>query len=161
MLCLSGLLVLQIFPNFTFFRRSSAVGVHVHNRWIMSERQIEFLPVFFFGHKCFLVGTGFAAESGQIRKIGHFQTFEVETLYQPYFRFWLFAWSRCGRIVKKSSRKDSLYQHYTDSLTSAPPWCHRQPSAFVREIARNIWKQAGSILVEKNTNQNIEVLLFW
>jgi len=44
------------------------------------------------------------AKSG---KIGHFQTFEFEPLYQPYFGFWLFAWSRCGRIVKKSSRKDS------------------------------------------------------
>ena len=35
-----------------------------------------------------------------------FKPSRFEPLYQPYFGFWLFPWSRCGRIVKKSSRKD-------------------------------------------------------
>ena len=43
----------------------------------------------------------------------------LESLYQPYFSFWLFAWSRCSRIVRKSSRKDSWYQDYLVLLTSA------------------------------------------
>ena len=47
-----------------------------------------------------------------------FKSFRFEPLYQPYFDFWLFAWSRCGRIVKRSSRKDSLYQDYSVLLTS-------------------------------------------
>jgi len=95
-----------------------------------------------------------------IEKSDIFKPSRFEPLYQPYFGFWLFAWSRCGRIVKKSSREDSWYQDYSVILTSAPPSCHRQPSAFVPEIARNIWKQAVSILVERPINQNIEVLLF-
>ena len=41
-----------------------------------------------------------------------FKPSRFEPLYQPYFGFWLFAWSRCGRIVKKSNRKDSLQQDY-------------------------------------------------
>jgi len=48
---------------------------------------------------------GFAAESGQIRKIDRFKPLRFESLYQPYFSFCLFAWSRCGRIVKKVSEK--------------------------------------------------------
>jgi len=67
-----------------------------------------------------------------------FKPSRFEPLYQPYFGFWLFAWSRCGQIVKKSSRKDSWYQDYSVLLTSAPPLCNRQPWAFVPEIARNI-----------------------
>ena len=90
-----------------------------------------------------------------------FKPSRFEPLYQPYFDFWLFAWSRCGRIVKKSSRKDSLYQDYSVLLTSAPPSGRRQPSAFCPTFVPNIWKQAGSILVEITINQNIEVLLFW
>ena len=41
-------------------------------------------------------------------KIGHFQTFKVWTFvrhHQPFFGFWLFAWSTCGRIVKKVTEK--------------------------------------------------------
>jgi len=106
--------------------------------------------------------TSFAAESGQIRKNRTFSNLRGLKLCTSHiFCFWLFAWSRCGQIDKKSSRKDSWYQDYSVLLTSAPPSCHRQPSAFVPEIARNIWKQAASILVERTINQNIEVLLFW
>jgi len=36
-----------------------------------------------------------------------FRPSRFEPLYQPYFGFWLFAWSICGRVVKNSSRKDS------------------------------------------------------
>ena len=46
-----------------------------------------------------------------------FKHSRFEPLYQPYFGFWLFAWSRCGRI-KKSSRKDSWYQYYSVLLTN-------------------------------------------
>jgi len=42
-------------------------------------------------------------------KSDNFKPSRFEPLYQPYFGIWLFASSRCGRIVKKSSRKDSLY----------------------------------------------------
>ena len=70
-------------------------------------------------------------------------------MYQPYFGFWLFAWSRCGRIVKKSNTKDVWYQDYSVLLTSAPPSCHQPPSAFVPEIARNVKKQAASIFDPK------------
>jgi hypothetical protein len=34
-----------------------------------------------------------------------FKPSRFEPLYQPYFGFWLFAWSRCGRIVKKVAEK--------------------------------------------------------
>ena len=89
-----------------------------------------------------------------------FKPSRFEPLDQPYFGFWLFAWSRCSRIVRKSSRKDSWYQDYSVLLASAPSSCHWQPSAFVPEIARNIWKQAASILVERTVHQNTEVLSF-
>jgi len=62
-----------------------------------------------------------------------FKPSRFETFYQPYFGFRLFAWSRCGRIVKKSSRKDSWYQDYSVLLTAAPPSARRQPAAFVPE----------------------------
>jgi len=38
-----------------------------------------------------------------------FKPSRFEPLYQPYVGFWLFAWSRCGRIVKRIGRKDSWY----------------------------------------------------
>ena len=42
--------------------------------------------------------TGFAADSGTTRdklgKIVIFKPSRFEPLYQPYFGFWLFAWSR-------------------------------------------------------------------
>jgi len=73
-------------------------------------------------------------------------------LHQPHIGFWLFAWSRCGRIVKKSNRKDSWYQDYSVSLTSPSPSCHQMPSPFVTKTAQNIWTQAVSILVERTIN---------
>ena len=75
------------------------------------------------------------AKSG---KIDIFKPLRFEPLYQPYFGFWLFARSRCGRIVKKSSRKDSWYQDYSVLLTASSPSCHQQPVSFVPETARNI-----------------------
>ena len=48
------------------------------------------------------------AKSG---KIDIFKPLRFEPLYQPYFGFGLLAWSRYGRIVKKSSRKDTLPVH--------------------------------------------------
>jgi len=94
-------------------------------------------------------------------KNGHFQIFEVWTFVPaPYFGFWLFAWSRCGRIVKKSSRKDSWYQSDSILLTVSSPSCHQQPVSFVPQTAPNIWTQAVSILVERTINQKIEVFLF-
>ena len=106
---------------------------------------------------------GFAAESGQIRENRTFSArvnqatpaslryppsvfnknstlkpSRFEPLYQPYFGFWLFTWSRCGRIVKKSRRKDSWYQDYSVLLTSPSPSCHQMPSPFVPETAPNI-----------------------
>jgi len=107
------------------------------------------------------LGTGFAAESGQIRKIRHFQTFEVWTFVPAIFWFLVVRRVKMWSDRKKSSKKDSWYQDYSVLLTSAPPSCHRQPSAFVPKISWNIWKQAEYILVERTINQNIEVLLFW
>jgi len=113
------------------------------------------------------------------RQKSAWQKWIVPQLYQlprgilegPALQYYIFtwfigsgAWSRCGWKAKnKSSRfgKDSWYQDYLVLLTSAPPLCHWQPSAFVPEIARNVWKQAASILVERIIHQNIEVLLFW
>ena len=81
-----------------------------------------------------------------------------EALHQPYFGFCLFAWSRCGRIIKKSSREDSWYQDYSVLLTSPSPSCHQVPSPFVTETARNIW--ANNIYCcERSIYQTTEVLL--
>jgi len=41
------------------------------------------------------------AKSG---KIGRFKASRFESLYQPYFGFWLFVWSGCGR-----ARPDILF----------------------------------------------------
>jgi len=108
------------------------------------------------------VYTGFAAESDK-ENSNIFKPSKFEALYQPYldFDFYLFAWSRCGRIVKKCNREDSWYQDYSVLLTSPSPLCHQMPSPFVTETAPNIWTQAESILVERTINQNIEVFLFW
>ena len=59
-----------------------------------------------------------------------------ESLYQPFFGFWLFAWSRCGQIVKKSSRKYSWTQNYSVLLMSASPSCHRylSPARFESKL---------------------------
>jgi len=95
------------------------------------------------------------------RKIGHFQTFEVWTFVPAIFWFLVVCMVKMWSDRKKSNRKDSWYQYYSVLLTSAPPSCHRQPSAFVPQPAPNIWTQAESILVQRTINQNIEVLLFW
>jgi len=34
-----------------------------------------------------------------------FKPSKFEALYQPYFGFWLFVWSRCGQIKKKVAEK--------------------------------------------------------
>jgi len=89
-----------------------------------------------------------------------FKPSKFKTLYQAYFGFWLFACSRCGRIVKKSRRKYSWYQDYSVLLMLPSPSCYQMPSPFVTETARNVWTQTESILVERTINQNIEVFLF-
>jgi len=59
-----------------------------------------------------------------------FKPSKFEPLYQAYFGFWLLGWSRCGRIVNKSSRIDSWDQVYSVLLTSALVPSHRRPSEF-------------------------------
>jgi len=98
------------------------------------------------------------AKSGKIR---HSQPLWLEPLYKPYhkFGFWLFEWSRCGRIAKKSSRKDSWYQDFTVILMWSLPDAHMKPLAFVPKTARHIWKQVVTILVERTSNQTPSVLV--
>jgi len=81
-----------------------------------------------------------------------------EHLHQPFFGFWLLAWSRCDRIV--SSRKDSWYQDYSILLTAASPSCHEQPALFVPDRPKHLDYKLVSISIERTMNQNIEVLLF-
>ena len=70
--------------------------------------------------------------------------FRFEPLYQPCLGVWLFAWSR--RLLRR---------HY--GSTPSGSGIHIAKSA----RNRNIWMQAGSILVERTINQTTEVLLFW
>jgi len=48
-----------------------------------------------------------------------FKSSRFEPLYQPLWGFWLFGWSRCSRIVPKSSRKDAQYQDYYAGTTAS------------------------------------------
>ena len=75
------------------------------------------------------------AKSG---KIGHFKPLRFQLQFQPCFGFWLFAWSGCVRIVKKSTGKDSWQQDDSFLLMSPPPSFLQLPSPFVPETARNI-----------------------
>ena len=96
-------------------------------------------------------------------KIGYSQTFRFWIFVPTIFGFWLFTWWRCGRVVKKSSKKDSWYQDYSESvlLTASSPSFLQQLASLVSQLAPNIWTQAVSILVERTNNQNIEVFLLW
>ena len=64
--------------------------------------------------------TSFAAESGQIMKNQTFSNLLGLNLCTSHIRGFGCLRSRCGRIVKKSSRKDSWYQDYSVLLTAAP-----------------------------------------
>ena len=65
-----------------------------------------------------------------------------EPLYQPYFGFWLFAWSRCGRIVKKIAENIPgtkitqyfLRQHIHRVMGSRRQVAQIRPKTFERKL---------------------------
>jgi len=98
-----------------------------------------------------LVKPGSPLNRSNSGKIGHFQTFQVCTSHILVFGY---AWSRCGRIVKKKYQKRFLVPRLLGIIYGGTSI---GTSAAGGVCARNRPKQ----LVERTNNQNIEVLLFW
>jgi len=65
-----------------------------------------------------------------------------EPLYQPYFGFWLFAWSKCGRIVKNVAENISGTQitryylrcHFHRVNSSRRHLCPKPPNFFESKL---------------------------
>jgi len=94
-----------------------------------------------------------------------FRPSRLEPLYQPYFGVWLFAWSKCGRIVTKVAEKMRstnitfailLLNHYGTTPSGS--------ATHGAKTARNPRKHLNasySMVVERTINQITEVLLLW
>jgi len=86
-----------------------------------------------------------------------FKPSRFEPLYQPYFRVWFFAWSRCAWIVKRRSRKDPgtkitryyLRRHLYRVIGSRRHWCPKLPQTFERKLCV-FWLKEPLVKLQKS-----------
>jgi len=113
--------------------------IWTHFYWCFSQQQ------FYVSCVDRILKTGFAADSRQNReKTDIFKPFRFEPLYQRNFGFWFFAWSKCGRIVKKVLEKIPgakitwfyLRRHLHCVISSHRHLCPKPPKKFERKLCR-------------------------